>query len=41
MAALTAGLQAGAKVMVSAVPQSDGSLKAYVTSYYTGTLPSN
>jgi hypothetical protein len=39
LAALTAGLQAGAKVMVSAVPQSDGSLKAYVISYYTGTLP--
>jgi len=41
LAALTAGLQAGAKVMVSAVPQSDGSLKAYVISYYTGTLPTN
>ena len=41
LAALTAGLQAGAKVQVSAVPQSDGSLKAYVISYYTGTLPTN
>ena len=41
LSALTAGLQAGAKVMVSAVPQSDGSLKAYVISYYTGTLPNN
>jgi len=41
LAALTAGLQAGAKVMVSAVPQSDGSLKADVISYYTGTLPTN
>ena len=41
LAALTAGLQAGAKVQVSAVPQSDGSLKAYVISYYTGTLPNN
>ncbi len=41
LAALTSGLQAGAKVMVSAVPQSDGSLKAYVISYYTGTLPNN
>ena len=41
LAAMTAGLQAGAKVSVSAVPQSDGSLKAYVISYYTGTLPTN
>jgi hypothetical protein len=41
LAALTAGIQAGAKVQVSAVPQSDGSLKAYVISYYTGTLPTN
>ena len=41
LAAMTAGLQAGAKVMVSAVPQSDGSLKAYVVTYYTGTLPTN
>ena len=41
LAALTAGLQAGAKVMVSAVPQSDASLKAYVISYYTGTPPTN
>ncbi len=41
LAALTAGLQAGAKVSVSAVPQGDGSLKAYVISYFTGTLPTN
>ncbi len=37
LAALTSGLQAGAKVQVSAVPQADGSLKAYVINYYTGT----
>ena len=41
LSALTAGLQAGAKVMVSAVPKTDGSLQAYVISYYTGTLPTN
>lgn len=39
LAALTAGLQAGTKVQVSAVPQSDGTLKAYVISYFTGTPP--
>jgi hypothetical protein len=37
LAAFTAGLQAGARVQVSAVPQPDGSLKAYVVSYFTGT----
>ena len=37
LAALTGGLTVGAKVQVSAVPQADGSLKAYVISYYTGT----
>lgn len=37
LAAFAAGLQAGAKVQVSAVPQSDGSLKAYVVDYFTGT----
>ena len=41
LSALTAGLQAGAKVTVSAVPQADGSLKADVISYFTGTLPTN
>jgi len=41
LAALTAGLQAGVKVAVSAVPRSDGSLKADVIIYYTGTLPTN
>jgi Domain of unknown function (DUF5666) len=38
LAAFTAGLQAGAKVQVSAVPQADGTLKAYVVNYFTGTL---
>lgn len=37
LSAFTAGLQAGARVQVSAVPQADGSLKAYVVSYYTGS----
>ena len=37
LAAFTTGLQAGSKVQVSAVPQSDGSLKAYVVNYFTGT----
>ncbi|MDE1929119.1 MAG: hypothetical protein KGJ30_13665 [Burkholderiales bacterium] len=39
LAAFAAGLQAGARVRVSAVPQSDGSLKAYVVDYFTGTAP--
>jgi hypothetical protein len=37
LAAFTSGLQAGAKVQVSAVPQADGSLKAYAVNYFTGT----
>ena len=37
LAAFSAGLQAGAKVQVSAVPQADGTLKAYVVNYFTGT----
>jgi hypothetical protein len=37
LAAFTSGLQAGSKVQVSAVPQADGSLKAYVVNYFTGT----
>jgi hypothetical protein len=40
LAALTAGLTAGAPVAVYGVPQPDGSLKAYVLAYYTGDLPS-
>jgi hypothetical protein len=39
---LTTGLVAGAIVKAYGVPQSDGTLKAYVLIYYTGTtLPSN
>ena len=39
---LTNGLLAGALVKVYGVPQSDGTLKAYVLAYYTGTtMPTN
>ncbi len=41
VAALTAGLKAGAPVRVSGVPQADGSIKAYVLTYFTGDMPSN
>ncbi len=37
--ALATGLVVGAPVRVYAVPQADGTLKAYVLVYYTGTLP--
>ncbi len=37
LAALTSGLALNAKVVVSAVPQADGTLKAYVINYFTGT----
>jgi len=33
------GMAVGTKVKVSGVPQADGSVKAYVISYYTGTTP--
>jgi hypothetical protein len=39
LAALTAGLTAGAVVKVYGVPQADGTLKAYVLAYFTGILP--
>ncbi|HSZ07842.1 MAG TPA: DUF4382 domain-containing protein [Steroidobacteraceae bacterium] len=39
LAALTSGLTAGEPVKVYGVPQSDGSLKAYMMAYYTGDLP--
>jgi hypothetical protein len=39
MASLTSGLQANAPVKVYGVPQADGTLKAYVLTYYTGTQP--
>jgi hypothetical protein len=37
---LTNNLTAGTPVLVSAVPQADGTLKTYVLIYYTGMLPS-
>ena len=40
LAAMTAGLVVNAPVKVYGVPQPDGSYKAYVLTYYTGTLPS-
>ncbi len=39
LAALTSGLRAGAQVKVSAVPQADGSLRAYTLSYFRGDQP--
>ena len=42
LTSLTNGLIAGALVKVYGVPQADGTLKAYVLTYYTGTtLPTN
>ena len=40
LATLTQNLIAGVPVKVYGVPQSDGTLKAYVLAYYTGMLPS-
>ena len=37
LAALVAGIQAGAKVQVSGTPQADGTVRAYVINYFTGT----
>ncbi len=39
-ATLAAALVAGTPVKVYGVPQADGTLKAYVLAYFTGTLPS-
>jgi hypothetical protein len=39
LASLTAGLAAGAPVKVYGVPQADGTLKAYVLTYFTGQAP--
>ncbi|MBV9889407.1 MAG: hypothetical protein JO090_00790, partial [Rhizobacter sp.] len=39
LAAFTAGLQAGAKVEVSGVPQADGTVRSYVVTYFTGVQP--
>lgn len=41
LAAITAGLVAGAPVKVFGVPQADGTLKAYVIVYYTGMMPAS
>jgi hypothetical protein len=40
LAALLAGLAQGSKVKISAVPQADGTLRAYSLIYFTGTQPS-
>jgi len=40
LATVSAALVAGTSVKVYGVPQPDGTLKAYVLSYFTGTLPS-
>ncbi|MGC1520013.1 MAG: DUF4382 domain-containing protein [Steroidobacteraceae bacterium] len=39
LATLTAGLVAGAPLNVYGVPQADGTLKAYVLTYFTGQAP--
>jgi len=39
LASLTSGLAMGAAVKVYGVPQADGSLKAYVLTYFTGDAP--
>jgi hypothetical protein len=39
LSTLTNGLTAGALVKVYGVPQADGTLKAYVLTYYTGQMP--
>jgi len=41
LAALTAGLAVGAPVKIYGVPQSDGTFKAYVLTYFTGIMPTN
>ena len=41
LATLTNALSAGTKVRVYGVPQADGTLKAYVLSYFTGTEPAS
>jgi hypothetical protein len=39
LSALMSGLATGAQVRVSGLAQSDGTLKAYIVTYYTGTAP--
>ena len=38
---LMSGLAAGTKVSIAGVPQSDGTLKAYVLTYFTNTTPAD
>ena len=40
LTALTNGLAIGAPVKISGIPQADGTMKAYVIAYFTGSLPS-
>jgi hypothetical protein len=39
LASLMTNLTAGEPVKVYGIPQADGTLKAYVMAYYTGTMP--
>jgi hypothetical protein len=39
LSSFTTGMATGTKVRVSGVPQADGSVKAYVITYFTGTAP--
>jgi Domain of unknown function (DUF4382)/Domain of unknown function (DUF5666) len=39
LSSFTSGLATGTNVEVSGVPQADGSVKAYVITYFTGTTP--
>ena len=39
LATLTSNLTAGEPVKVFGIPQADGTLKAYVMAYYTGSMP--
>jgi hypothetical protein len=41
LASVTTGLAVGAFVKVYGVPQADGTLKAYVIAYFTGTAPAS
>lgn len=40
MTAFTNGLAIGAPVKISGIPQADGTMKAYVIAYFTGSMPS-
>jgi hypothetical protein len=39
LSSFTTGMATGTKVRVSGVPQADGTVKAYVVTYFTGTAP--